>query len=148
MFELLDKSTVIENEITALLPDAAREYIKEDLRSFTRELLMSRDTASQRDLRVRADELLFAAFNSLRSVLRYEPGADPSPSDILSCRRHFVELITGCWAYWQEYPPRVEHIQEVIDMKASMSNRLQAKPIPPGLALSGDTGAPGAQQPF
>merc|ERR1719310_868693 len=72
MFGLLDKATVIENEITELLPQASCECITEDLRSFTRELLMSRDTASQRDLRVRADELLFAPFNSLRSVLRYE----------------------------------------------------------------------------
>lgn len=140
MFGLLDKATVIENEITELLPQASCECITEDLRSFTRELLMSRDTASQRDLRVRADELLFAAFNSLRSVLRYEAGADPSPSDILSCRRHFVELVTGCWAYWQEYPPRVEHIQEVMDMRASMTNRLQAKPFP---GPPPDIGGPG-----
>eukprot|EP00746_Dinoflagellata_sp_MGD_P003655 gnl/MRDRNA2_/MRDRNA2_107078_c0_seq1.p1 gnl/MRDRNA2_/MRDRNA2_107078_c0~~gnl/MRDRNA2_/MRDRNA2_107078_c0_seq1.p1 ORF type:complete len:634 (+),score=97.76 gnl/MRDRNA2_/MRDRNA2_107078_c0_seq1:67-1968(+) len=130
MFGLLDKSTVIENEITELLPPAECKYITEDLRSFARELLMSRDTASQRDLRVRADELLFAAFSSLRSVLRYEPGADPAPADILSCRRHLIELVTGCWAYWQEYPPRVEHIKEAIDMKADMTTRLQAQPSP------------------
>jgi len=131
MFGLLDKATVIENEITEILPETACKCITEDLRSFTRELLTSRDTASQRDLRVRCDELLFGAFGHLRSVLKYEPGADPSPSDILSCRRHFIELVKGCWAYWQQHPPRVEHIQEVIDMKATMTTRLSAKPMPP-----------------
>jgi hypothetical protein len=129
MFGLLDKATVIENELTELLPEASCRCITSDLRAFTRELLMSRDTACQRDLRVGLDELLCGAFAHLRSVLSYEPGSDPSSTDILDCRRHFVELATGCWTYWQEHPPRVEHIQEVYDMKAMVTTRLHAKPM-------------------
>lgn len=129
MFGLLDKATVIENEIAELLPEASLKCITQDLRSFTSELLMSRDNASQNDLRVGLDKLLFGAFAHLRSVLNFEPGSDPSAADILTCRRHFMELATGCWAYWQEHPPRVEHIQEVYDMKAMMTSALKAKPM-------------------
>merc|ERR1719159_993552 len=72
MFGLLDKATVIENEITELLPEASCKCITQDLRSFTSELLMSRDNASQNDLRVGLDKLLFGAFAHLRSVLCFE----------------------------------------------------------------------------
>merc|ERR1719388_693438 len=78
MFGLLDKATVIENEIAELLPEASCKCITQDLRSFTSELLMSRDNASQNDLRVGLGKLLFGAFAHLRSVLCFEPGSDPS----------------------------------------------------------------------
>merc|ERR1719399_519595 len=63
MNALIDKSILLENEITELLPEVAAKVLQRDLRAFLHQVICSRDheKGGHKDLRAELDNLIFGA---------------------------------------------------------------------------------------
>jgi hypothetical protein len=135
MNALLDRASTLENELCELLPEEAKLQVQNELRAYLGQVVAaqtSQNELSMKDLHSGLDDLVFGVLGHLRSILSHQPGAVPTPGDILTCRRKLLELaaeienwwvdhpVHGCRSLETHRPPTVSPARDLLEMKAHL----------------------------
>lgn len=125
-----------------------KKQVQHDLRAFLGQVVASRDEPATKDLHSGLDDLVFGVLGHLRSILSHQPGAVPTPGDILNCRRRLLDLSSEIEQWWTDHPAQegrsrersqgnVRHVSpahDLLEMKAQLGlyrEKKQQSPAPP-----------------